>query len=189
MPCATNSKAREILSRIAGPLLKASPRERLKWLLLTVLFSAAAVSAEVAFYNNFRFAWDRQTLKCLDANVLLVSLKDKTPKRGAVFAYTSRQAAPVVPEGMLMGKILTGLPGDTVEVRRDNGVYVNDVKVAQGMPHLRGLKPSETDRFYGKRTLKADEYWMTGTKPLSFDSRYWGPIKGDQIYGRAYALF
>ena len=63
MPCATNSKAREVLSRIAGPLLKASPRERLKWLLLTVLFSAAAVSAEVAFYKNFRFAWDRQTLK------------------------------------------------------------------------------------------------------------------------------
>ncbi|MDV5555438.1 S26 family signal peptidase [Enterobacter hormaechei] len=28
-----------------------------------------------------------------------------------------------------------------------------------------------------------------GQKPFSFDSRYWGTVKNDQIIGRAYPLF
>ena len=40
-----------------------------------------------------------------------------------------------------------------------------------------------------ERPPSENEYWMMGTKPLSFDSRCWGPIHADQVVARAYPLF
>ena len=169
-------------------------QERKRWLFLTVICSAAAVGAEVWFYDNYRIAWDRQILRCLDARFLLVDLKSK-PKhvnaieRNKIYAYTSAQSAPIIKDGTLVGKYLRGMPGDTVEIRSDDTVWINGRKLAEGMPHLRGMTPKERQKFYGVRVLKEDEYWMMGTKYLSFDSRYWGPIHRSQIVGRAYVIF
>ncbi|MDO4937293.1 MAG: S26 family signal peptidase [Sutterellaceae bacterium] len=173
----------------AKPLLTATPKERFHWFVYTLAFGALAVSAEVWVYDNYRIAWDRQTLRCLDASFLLVDLKDKELVKDKIYAYESRQAAPVIKNGELVGKYLRGVPGDTVEIRHDNGVYINGQKIAQGMPHLRGMTEEQAQKFYGKRVLKDNEYWMMGTKYLSFDSRYWGPIHKEQIVARAYALF
>ena len=51
------------------------------------------------------------------------------------------------------------------------------------------MTEQQKKKFYGSRVLKDGEYWMMGTKYLSFDSRYWGPIKEDQIVARAYVIF
>lgn len=85
----------------ASPLLNSTVQERKRWLFLTVICSAAAVGAEVWFYDNYRIAWDRQILRCLDARFLLVDLKSK-PKhvnaieRNKIYAYTSAQSAPII---------------------------------------------------------------------------------------------
>lgn len=76
-----------------------------------------------------------------------------------------------------------------MEIHDDDTVWINGTKVATGMPHLRGMTDEQRKKFYGSRVLKDDEYWMMGTKYLSFDSRYWGPIKKDQIVARAYVIF
>ena len=88
-----------------------------------------------------------------------------------------------------MAKYLAAGPGDTVEVTEDFRILVNDHLFARGLPHLTGLDPKALKAFIGRRVLMADQYWMLGTLPMSFDSRYWGPIHGDQIVGRAYVLF
>ena len=60
---------------------------------------------------------------------------------------------------------------------------------ARGLPHLKALDDEAVKRYVGRRVLQADEFWMLGTMPMSFDSRYWGPINGSQIVGRAHVLF
>ncbi|WP_443743381.1 S26 family signal peptidase [Sutterella sp.] len=163
--------------------------ERLRWLFLSLVCSACAVCAEVYFYHHYRIAWDRQVLRCIDARFLLVDLKDKAVVRDRLYAYKSEQAAPIIKNGTLVGKYLRGMPGDTVEVRHDDTVWINGRKIAEGMPHLRGMSEAQRTKFYGSRVLGEDEYWMMGTKYLSFDSRYWGPIHRSQIVARSYALF
>ena len=183
------SKVSHLCRKWASPLLNATPKQRLRWLAWTVVFSTLAVGAEVWFYNNYRIAWDRQILRCIDARFLLVDLKDQKVERDNLYAYTSQQSAPIIPDGSLVGKFIRGIPGDKVEVREDDTVWINGKKLAAGMPHLRGMNPTQKKKFYGSRILKEDEYWMMGTKYLSFDSRYWGPIHKDQIVARAYVIF
>lgn len=173
----------------ASPLLNATPKQRLHWLLWTVVLSTLSVGAEVWFYNNYRIAWDRQILRCIDARFLLVDLKEKEVERDKLYAYTSKQSAPIIADGSLVGKYVRGVPGDMIEIHDDDTVWINGQKVAAGMPHLRGMTEQQKKKFYGSRVLKDGEYWMMGTKYLSFDSRYWGPIKEDQIVARAYVIF
>ena len=189
MPQARLSSVGNLFRRWAAPLIEATPKKRLSWLLLTTVFGAAIAGGACWFGESYRIAWDRQLLRCIGPRFLLIDLKDKTIERDALYAYESRQAAPLIQNGVTVGKYLRGLPGDLVEVRRDNTIWVNGRKVAEGMPHLAGLTDEQTAKFYGSRRLKDDEYWVMGTKFISFDSRYWGPIHKDQIIARAYALF
>lgn len=175
--------------RIAGPYLEATPKQRLMRLALTVVLAGAAVGGEVWVYQHYRIAWDRQVLKCLDWHLLWLSLDNKELIRDKIYAYKSVQAAPAVKVGTLMGKMLRGMPGDTVEVRSDETVLINGKVVAEGLPHLAGMTPEQRSKYFGKRVLGENEYWMLGTKYLSFDSRYWGPIQREQIVARAYPLF
>lgn len=185
----TLDRLSKVGQKLADPFLKATPKQRLRWLVITALLAGAAVTAEVWVYQNYRIAWDRQVLKCLDAHLLLVSLNDKTIERDGIYTYLSEQAEPVIKNGTQMGKILRGLPGDTVEIRPDETVLINGKVVSEGMPHLVGMTDAQRSKFFGRRVLKDDEYWVMGTARLSFDSRYWGPIHKHQFVGRAYALF
>lgn len=76
-------------------------------------------------------------------------------------------------------KEIVGTYGDNVEII-DNKVYINsefkgDIfeKDSYGNS-IRTLKA-------GKLELKKDEYFVMGTNPKSYDSRYWGAIKQDEI--------
>lgn len=76
-------------------------------------------------------------------------------------------------------KEIVGTYGDDVEII-DNKVYINgefkgDIfeKDSYGNS-IRTLKA-------GKLELKKDEYFVMGTNQKSYDSRYWGAIKQDEI--------
>ena len=88
-----------------------------------------------------------------------------------------------------MAKYIRGVPGDKVTITPDEKIYINDKLVASGMAHLHGAKPKDMRKFFGTRVLGDDEYWVMGTRPMSFDSRYYGPVHRTQIEGRAYAVF
>ena len=184
------SDGKVFLKKVASPFLRASPQKRMKWFLMTVLLGALAVGAEVWFYHHYRIAWDRQIIKCMDYRFLLVDLKDRALERDGLYAFKAgKQSVPIFTEGTLVGKYLKGLPGDEVEVRSEEVILINGKEVGRGMPHLAGMTDDQRRKYFGKRCLGEDEYWMMGTKPLSFDSRYWGPIRSEQIVARAYAIF
>ena len=161
-----------------------------RWAIKVCVLTGCLMVSGALFASRFVIGVNPQSgLGCIDANLLLIDKADTTPKKGQIFAYRAMQAEPVYSNGTLMAKFLAAVPGDTVEVTRDYRILVNGQEFTRGLPLLIDVPVDELDRFIGRRTLQADEYWMLGDKPRSFDSRYWGPIHASQIVGRGYVIF
>ena len=80
-------------------------------------------------------------------------------------------------EGEIIIKRIIGMPGDTVSIR-DNTIYVNGEEVEEDYAY------GETSD-YEEITLDDDEYFILGdNRPISKDSRYFGPVKEDEIIGK-----
>jgi len=82
-------------------------------------------------------------------------------------------------------KRVIGLPGDTVEVE-DGYVAVNGTKLVENYvpPQYRD------DRSYAKRVVPPDEYFVLGDHRVSSnDSRAWGFVPRNYIYGKAVFVF
>lgn len=159
------------------------------------VFTAAAVTAGALtgtgwlFTRRWTLGYDPQLVNCLHCRLLLIDHWNKVPEeRGEIFAYRARQSAPVYPVGTLMAKHVSAFPGDTVTVDERERVLVNGRVIAMGLPHLRRMDPRIQRQFFGTKTLGPDEYWMMGDAFMSFDSRYWGAIRRDQLVGRAYVV-
>ena len=75
-------------------------------------------------------------------------------------------------------KRIIGLPGETVEIK-DNKIYIDEVEINDDYAY------GETSD-YEKITLDDDEYFILGDNRLiSKDSRYFGPVKKDDLMGEA----
>ena len=75
-------------------------------------------------------------------------------------------------------KRIIGLPGETIEIK-DNKIYINDIEMPDDYAY------GDTSD-YEKTTLADDEYFILGDNRLiSKDSRYFGPVKKDEIMGEA----
>ena len=80
-------------------------------------------------------------------------------------------------EGEIIIKRIIGMPKDTVS-KKDNTVYVNDEELEEDYAY------GETSD-YEEITLGDDEYFILGdNRPISKDSRYFGPVKEDEIIGK-----
>lgn len=80
-------------------------------------------------------------------------------------------------EGEIIIKRIIGMPGDTVSIK-DNTVYVNGEELEEDYAY------GETSD-YEEITLGDDEYFILGdNRPISKDSRYFGPVKEDEIIGK-----
>ena len=82
-------------------------------------------------------------------------------------------------------KRVIGLPGDTVEVE-DGFVIVNGKKLVENYvpPEYRD------DRNYSSRVVPPDEYFVLGDHRVSSnDSRAWGFVPRNYIYGKAVFVF
>ena len=74
-------------------------------------------------------------------------------------------------------KRVIGLPGETVAIKKGK-IYINDKVIDDEYAY------GETSN-YNKVTLKDDEYFILGDNRLiSKDSRYFGPIKDNEIKGK-----
>jgi len=79
------------------------------------------------------------------------------------------------------------MPGDHIVVSVD-AVSVNGIVYKNNMRQL--LMKIDVDEadvvkdFY----LNDGQYFVIGETPLSYDSRFWGPIQRDDMIGDAYAM-
>jgi signal peptidase I len=83
-------------------------------------------------------------------------------------------------------KRVIGVPGDHVVVNAGR-VWVNGEALSES--YLSGAQTTCFGR-YCDVTLGDSEYYVLGdNRPNSSDSRFWGPVKRDQIVGRAWLLY
>ena len=87
-----------------------------------------------------------------------------------------------VPDDLI--KRIVGLPGETVEIR-DNALLIDGLAIDE--PYLNdGTFMADMP----PRTLRDDELWVMGdNRNESSDSRRFGPIKVDNVVGRAFVRF
>ena len=154
---------------------------------LTLLGAVSA--AGMGFQSRYRLGIDPQQTLSMDARVFVVDIKDRKIERGKSYVFSVRNASPVYEDGTEMVKRAVGLPGDVVRIDEYFSITVNGRPAGQGLWHLQNQDMRTVrERFTGTRVLGEDEYWMMGLSVKSFDSRYFGPVRSEQIRGRAYGL-
>jgi signal peptidase I len=79
-----------------------------------------------------------------------------------------------------------GLPGETIEIR-DKKVFINGALLgdAQGrFSEAREQKPVANRDSFGPFEIPDQAYFILGdNRDRSYDSRFWGPVHRDKIYG------
>ena len=157
-------------------------------------FIVKAIIVTVVLFAGFHYAAGRYRLgidwqveRCLpDTHVVLIDLRSSLPERDGLVAFRGQGLAPIFEDGTHMVKILVGLPGDRIEITPAS-TKVNDIEVATGL-HLAerlGRKPEAFSRVF---TVPPGHYFAVGISKTSFDSRYFGLIKEEQILGKAWRL-
>jgi signal peptidase I len=90
-------------------------------------------------------------------------------------------------------KRVIGIGGDTVQVKNGR-VFLNGESMADPHAHFE-VSPMERSQFserdnYGPVTVPAGQLFMMGdNRDRSYDSRFWGFVKLDQVEGRAWFIY
>ena len=159
------------------------------WLKAITILTVMVV-AGIAFTSRYTIVGDPQEVRCIPGyTVYLVDRNDTTPIRDQLYVFHSKDLRPFYEEGTQMLKYLRAIPGDVVEVRDNDQIFINGNASEWGLGLARDKLSKPSSDFHGKTTLAQNQYWFLGTSTESFDSRYWGAVKGESIVGRAYPLF
>ena len=92
------------------------------------------------------------------------------------------------PAGDLVKRVIA-LPGQTI-YSSGNGIYVNGRLLAEPyLPHNDPLGPPIASSHHPYRLPPGEFYMLGDNRADSCDSRYWGPITGSSIVGKAVLTF
>jgi conjugal transfer pilin signal peptidase TrbI len=166
---------------------------RRRFLAKAALVTLALLGATAWFRAHYRIGVATQASTCLPGwRVFLVDLGDRAPKRGDIYAFAARGIVVTIEgqaffaDGTLIAKEIAGLPGDEVEVTLGR-TTVNGAPVGEGLALARTLgRPAET--FARNERVPDGHYFFMGRSHDSYDGRYWGYVRADQIVGRAMKL-
>ncbi|ELA9367470.1 S26 family signal peptidase [Vibrio parahaemolyticus] len=160
----------------------------IKMVWTTVGMIAAFHIVFTTFEKNYHIMVDTQEERCIpEYSVYLVKKRIKSIEKGKIYAFKASGMEPFFLDGVTIGKYASGIEGDTI-VQNEQGVFINDQLTIEGYPSVDKLGV-DASRFYKQYTLEQGEIFFTGTAPRSYDSRYWGAAKADQVIGEAIPLW
>ena len=143
------------------------------------------------FFETRRIGIDTQKSPCIPGTrIYLIDLIDKRLIKGNIYQFKSKDLQPIYEKGTKLVKYLRGEPGDTVKIDQYGMQFINNKSLGLG-----GLAYGEKNlgidinNFIGEKVLSDEEYWFVGSTHRSFDSRYWGTVKHEDIIGRAHPVF
>lgn len=111
-----------------------------------------------------------------DGDRIIIQRDPKKLERGdiVIFLY------PEAPTKSYIKRIV-GLPGETLDIR-EGKVFINGVPLLE--PYI-NPELDQSRRDLAPVTLAADSYFVIGdNRDNSSDSRFWGPLKRNFIYGK-----
>jgi conjugal transfer pilin signal peptidase TrbI len=171
----TAQDCRRWIQRVLTPL---GAELRQRWQLHVIIALVVAVSYQHLLFNVTPSL----------PYVLAVLERGATIQRGdlIVFRFEGGEIGPYL-KGQWFFKRVAGVPGDTVRVEGQN-VFVNATPVGFAKPRTHTGEPLEP---IAPGPIPPGRYYVQGTHPDSFDSRYRvnGLIRAEQIVGVAHAVF
>lgn len=160
----------------------------IKMVWTTIALIAGFHVAVTTFEKHYHIMVDTQDDRCIpEYSVYLLKKNIDTIEKGKIYAFQAKGMQPFYADGRTIGKYAVGVEGDSV-VQNEQGVFINGELVVKGYPSTDklGVDPST---LYTEYTLNQGEIFFTGTALRSFDSRYWGAAKADQVIGGAIPLW
>lgn len=159
------------------------------WVFLAKGLSLALVVAIGVnmLFGRFKILIDIQQVQCVPYRFFILDTADKDIQRGELFAFRATKLEPFHPVDVMAVKVAAGVAGDRVQVTDAGEVYANG--------ELRGLLNELSRAGRPIKQFVRDEHvpdgkiWAMGTAPESYDSRYWGYVDQDLVYGRVYGIF
>jgi len=123
----------------------------------------------------------------LPDKVFLVHKNDKEFKQGdtVAFLYNGEKYANYQ-DGKLFAKIATCMPGQLLQKQNDT-FFCDGLEIAKAKQVDSKLNKLPVFEYNG--TVPKDNYFFTTPHPKSFDSRYFGFVKKEQIIGVARSIF
>lgn len=120
--------------------------------------------------------------------IVMACLPERVARLALERGYLWRGDCPggVVP----LGKVVLAVAGDTVTLSAE-GISVNGRAVPNSRPHERDHQGRPLEHYpYGSHVLGPGELWLFSPyHPLSFDSRYFGPIPNNAVLSRLAPLW
>ncbi len=178
-----------------------------KKLYLILLIGIVIASILHFLSSKYTLSFGRQ--HCLEGTLWLV-LKNTTPQKGDYIAFRGTN----IPHGEKIRflKIITGIEGDSVHVTPTGEkdymeVIVNNMprtlkvrayiklmdnknKITEYPVFEKGLNGKELPFVWKYGTTKIKNgFYVAGTHPASYDSRYWGILNEKDVIGKAILLF
>lgn len=152
---------------------------------LIILFLVWIAAVKFADFP-YRLGIDGQKVRCLPWSVFLV--KQQLPESIRVGDLIQFRAGEVGHgfNGLVFVKMVSAVPGDQVEIRGDRLLINGEEREQLWLLKALQKKPGDLDNTY---VVPKGEYLMLGTTRESFDGRYWGTVKQEQLLGSARPLF
>lgn len=147
------------------------------------------VIAGAWFGNRFYIGLDPQDEKCLPWTVFLVDTADQSISQGDYFAYSARGMQPALENGVVALKQAAATSDMSVDVGLNETLIQGNEWVNGGIHLADRLPDAHAQDFVRSLRVPEGEIFAMGTEPVSYDSRYWGTVKQDQLVGQAYPLF
>lgn len=165
-------------------------------LILIVTAFVLAYLFKTFIFQPFRVEMGSMTPNVMPDNRVLVNrflYRFKSPKLGDVITLYSPEDANVdipfnithlfiSPRRILIKRVIA-TEGQTIEIKSGQ-TYINDKKIKE---HYVKLKDFQS--FEAKKIPKNYVYVMGDNRANSKDSRYFGPIKADEVLGKAFMIY
>ncbi len=178
-----------MLRNLRQTWIDAPTKNRVLAALALVLFIGGAIASQFGrdvFLKSHGIYFEKHTMGCLPWMFYMADKQVQQVNRGDVMLFASRGAVPLFKDGSPLVKMVIGMPGDKI-VSKDGKLFVNGRywgSLVHGLLHFH--KPAG---FWDRDiVLQKDEYFMLGSEPRSFDSRFWGVVRREQFRAKLHLI-
>lgn len=153
-----------------------------------VLLTVAAVFFGEKLSARWLLAWDNGELRCLPYWIFVIDRHDLEVEQGDLVSFRTFGLSAEIRPNAIFTKLVAGQPGDRVRID-DEGVFVNDSMLGPVFEDVSANLGREVVSFHAEYVLGEGEFFLVGTKPSSFDSRFYGPVPASKFIGQTYGVW